>query len=140
MPAPILSRVQLFAAPDDAAQIARLITAIIQTEPHVRPMTRVDQVASLRFDFVSGGIGLEVMADERTRVPSLLQFDTTDLNAALERVLAAGFPARTWPPEGDVEDVVVEVGALTVCIARRGQAQRPRCRRRDDDAGTSRIV
>lgn len=33
-------------------------------------------------------------------VPSLLQFDTVDLDAVLERVLAAGFSARTWPPEG----------------------------------------
>ncbi|QIP38035.1 Uncharacterized protein G9444_0791 [Rhodococcus erythropolis] len=119
MSAPVLSRVQLFAAPAEAEQIARLITAIIQAEPTVRPMTRVDGVETLRYDFSSNGIRLEVMADERTRVPSLLQFDTADLDGALERVLAAGFPARTWPPEGQVEDVVVEIGDLTVCIARR---------------------
>ncbi len=71
-----LSRVQLFAAPDAAEEIARLITAIIEVAPTVRTMTRVDQVESLRYDFVSGGIGLEVMADDRTRVPSVLQFDT----------------------------------------------------------------
>ncbi|AUN38661.1 hypothetical protein [Tsukamurella tyrosinosolvens] len=119
MSAPILSRVQLFAPPDDAEQIARLIAAIIEVEPVVRPMTRLDQVETHRYDFLSGGIGLEVMADERTRVPSLLQFDTADLDAALERVLAAGFPARTWPPEGQTEDIVIEIGELTVCVARR---------------------
>lgn len=51
MSVPILSRVQLFAAPDDAEQIARLITAIIQAEPTVRPTTRVDGVESRRYDF-----------------------------------------------------------------------------------------
>ncbi|QRY83667.1 hypothetical protein JVY00_17695 [Tsukamurella tyrosinosolvens] len=49
----------------------------------------------------------------------MLQFDTPDLDASLERVLAAGFSARTWPREGEVEDIVVEVGELTVCIAGR---------------------
>ncbi len=119
MSVPALSRVQLFAAPADAEQIARLIAAIIQAESTVRPMTRVDGVETRRFDFTTTGIDLEVMADDRTRVPSLLQFDTADLDAALERVLAAGFSARTWPREGETEDVVVEVGELTVCIARR---------------------
>ncbi len=119
MSVPILSRVQLFAAPAEAEQIARLITAIIQAEPTVRPMTRVDGVETLRYDFSSNGIRLEVMADPRERVPSLLQFDTPDLDAALERVLAAGFPARTWPREGQAEDIVIEIGELTVCVARR---------------------
>lgn len=59
------------------------------------------------------------MADERTRVPSLLQFDTPDPDALLERVLASGFSARTWPREGQVEDLVVEIGELTVAVARR---------------------
>lgn len=119
MSVPILSRVQLFAAPAEAEQIARLITAIIQDEPVVRPMTRVDQVETRRYDFTTNGIELEVMADPRERVPSLLQFDTPDLDAALERVLAAGFPARTWPREGQAEDIVIEIGELTVCVARR---------------------
>lgn len=120
MSVPILSRVQLFAPPADAEQIARLITAIIEVEPATRPMTRVDQVETLRYDFLSGGIGLEIMADDRTRVPSLLQFDTPDLDATLERVLASGFSARTWPRGGQVEDVAVEIGDLTVAVARRG--------------------
>ncbi|GAA1089720.1 hypothetical protein [Tsukamurella spumae] len=120
MPAPTLSRVQLFAPPDEAEQIARLVAAIIQAESVVRPMTRLDQIETLRYDFTTNGIGLEVMADSRERVPSLLQFDTSDLDPTLERVLAAGFSARTWPREGQTEDVVVEVGELTVCITRSG--------------------
>ncbi|MBS4102902.1 hypothetical protein [Tsukamurella paurometabola] len=119
MSVPILSRVQLFAAPDDAEQIAALVAAIIQAEPVIRPMTRVDQVETRRYDFTTNGIELEVMADPRERVPSLLQFDTADLDGALERVLAAGFSARTWPRVGQVEDVVIEIGDLTVAVARR---------------------
>lgn len=119
MSVPPLSRVQLFAPADDAEQIARLIAAIIQAEPTVRPMSRVDGVETHRYDFTPNGISLEIMADERQRVPSLLQFDTADLDPTLEQVLAAGFSARTWPWEGQVEDVVVEIADLTVCIARR---------------------
>ncbi|NMD56547.1 MULTISPECIES: hypothetical protein [Tsukamurella] len=62
------------------------------------------------------------MADDRERVPSLLQFVTADLDTALEHVLAAGFSARTWPREGQAEDIVIEIGELTVCVARRGSS------------------
>ncbi|BDD80679.1 hypothetical protein TPB0596_04420 [Tsukamurella pulmonis] len=87
-------------------------------------MTRVDQVENHRYDFTTAGIGLEVMTDSREQVPSLLQFDTADLDAVLERVLASGFSVRTWPREGQTENAVVEIGDLTVAIVRRAGPKR----------------
>lgn len=108
-----MTRTQLFAPESDAAALAAVVAAITETEPVVRHMTRDDGVETERFSFESGGVALEITADDRARVPALLEFHVTDavaLAAAVERVRAAGFVPEPWPAEEPVHAVVHVAG------------------------------
>lgn len=115
-----LNRVQLFAPDRDAEAIAAVIAAVLEAEPSVRRLTQESGRETVRHDFVSGGVAIEVTADDRVHVPALLEFrvaDTAALTAAVDRVRETGYEVEPWP-ESDPMQAVVRVGGVEIVVQR----------------------
>lgn len=110
-----VSRILLFAQPDDVDRVTAALAAITGTEPVTMRITRLDgtQVTAHLIDV--GSTTIEVAPGEPA-VPALIELHVADLPAAVDRLTAAGMVAT--PERGGVR---VRIGSLTVSVRQEDQ-------------------
>lgn len=113
-----ISRILLFAQPDDVDRVTAALAAITGTEPVTMRMTRLDRTRVTAHLVEIGGTVIEVAPGEPA-VPALIELLVPDLMAACDRLSVAGITAVATPERGGVR---VRIGSLTVAVQERDDA------------------
>jgi len=112
---PVVCRNLLFAEPEPAADIVRALEAVTDTHATWDRFIRLDgsETDGATVTLTDSVIEVHVGAPS---LPATLELEVDDLPAALERLLNAGFAARTSPnsPDQVLNRATVTVGDLTL--------------------------
>lgn len=113
-----LSRVLLFAQPDDVDRVTATLAAITDTAPVTMRITRRDRT-SVTAHLVDVGTTVIEVAPGEPAIPALIELLVPDLTAACDRLSVAGITAAATPERGGVR---VQIGGLTVAARERDDA------------------
>lgn len=105
-----ISRILLFAQPDDVYRVTAALAAVTDTAPVTMRITRLDGVRVTAHLIDVGSTSIEVAPGEPA-VPALLELLVPDVAAAVERLSAAGMVIT--PERGGAR---VQIGSLTVAV------------------------